>query len=109
MALTVIQALGYHPAVASQAEPALIAFLASVTFALSTRVFGVLLVGRSGLLSALDVLAWSSAFATAAWLAVSLVGNVKLGALSSTATTAIIAAAVFAVAAAGWARLTRNR
>ncbi len=109
MALTAIQALGYHPAVPPRGAPALIAFLGSVTLALSTRVFGVLLIGRSPTLSGLDILAWGATIATAVWLVVSLRGPVTLAGLSPAATTAAIAVAAFAVTITAYSAMTRRR
>jgi hypothetical protein len=108
MALTAIQALGDHPAVSPRAAPALIAFLASATLALSTRVFGVLLIGRSLALSGLDILAWGATAATATWLAISLIGEAKIGSLNATATTIMIAVAAFAVTVAAYLAATRR-
>ncbi|MBR7834095.1 hypothetical protein KDL01_12520 [Actinospica durhamensis] len=109
MALTAIQALGYHPAVRAQAAPALTALLSSLTLALSTRVFGVLLIGRSRVLSWLDVSAWGAAAAAASWLALSLVGNVRLGSLSPTGTTGAVSGAAFALAVTAYFVMTKIR
>lgn len=109
MALTAIQALGYHPAVPPRGAPALIAFLGSLTLALSTRVFGVLLIGRSRTLFGLDLLAWGATIATAVWLVISLSGPVTLAGLGPTATTAAIAVTAFAVTITTYSAITRRR
>jgi hypothetical protein len=109
MALTAIQALGYHLAVPSRVAPALIAFLGSLTLALSTRAFGILRDGRSHGLTGVDGLAWGAATATASWLGVSVAGDVRLGDLSVAATTVTISLAACIVAVAVYAAMTRRR
>jgi hypothetical protein len=109
MVLTAVMALGYHLAVPSRVAPAVIAFLGALTLALSTRVFGVRLTGRSHGLTGLDVLAWGATTSTAVWLLVSAAGNVRLGDLTVTATTVAISVATFAVSAAAYARMPGRR
>jgi hypothetical protein len=60
-------------------------------------------------LSGLDLLAWGASAATASWLAVTFAGKARLGGLTATATTVMIAVAAFAVAVTAYAAMTRRR